>query len=201
LYSNLFESLEMNDENSWRIEYQRLFWTSSQSAVLLTYSRQFVAFADEVSSAPSCNQFYIPVVVRACDKLISDILNQLLIPQLWHRYRPIMLHAAIVKFNDCRLSWTYTVVYTVIMCLSLIFCVNKTRKDVGAECRHNMRPSAQLPSLSGIYSKLDLTFRLLTGHADLNRHLKIMGLRNELYVPSAKMRRKLQFISLLSAVL
>ena len=39
---------------------------------------------------------------------------------------------------------------------------------------------------------------LLTGHADLNRHLKIMGLRND---PSAKMSRKLQFISLLSAVL
>ena len=33
-----------------------------------------------------------------------------------------------------------------------------TRKDdVGAECRHDMRPSVQLPSVSGVDSKLDLT--------------------------------------------
>jgi len=28
------------------------------------------------------------------------------------------------------------------------------RKDVGAECRHNMRPSVQMPSVSGVDSKL-----------------------------------------------
>ena len=33
----------------------------------------------------------------------------------------------------------------------------KTRKDVGAECRHDMRPSVQLPSISGVDSKLGLT--------------------------------------------
>jgi len=35
----------------------------------------------------------------------------------------------------------------------------ETRKDVGAECRHDMRPSAQLPSVprSGANSKADLT--------------------------------------------
>jgi len=29
--------------------------------------------------------------------------------------------------------------------------------DVGAECRHDMRPSIQLPSVSGVDSKLGLT--------------------------------------------
>ena len=33
----------------------------------------------------------------------------------------------------------------------------KTRKYVGAESRHDMRPSAQLPSVSGADSKLGLT--------------------------------------------
>jgi len=33
----------------------------------------------------------------------------------------------------------------------------ETRKDVGAECWHDMRPSIQLPSISGADSKLGLT--------------------------------------------
>jgi len=33
----------------------------------------------------------------------------------------------------------------------------KTRKDVGAEWRHDMRPSVQLPSVSSVDSKLGLT--------------------------------------------
>jgi len=41
---------------------------------------------------------------------------------------------------------------------------------------------------------------LLTGHVDLNRRLKIMGLRNEAVCPLCQERRKLQLISLLSAV-
>ena len=35
--------------------------------------------------------------------------------------------------------------------------LNKPRKDAGAECRHDMRPSVQLPSVSGANSKLGLT--------------------------------------------
>jgi len=33
----------------------------------------------------------------------------------------------------------------------------ETRKDVGAECRHDMRSSVQLPSVSGVDSKFGLT--------------------------------------------
>ena len=33
----------------------------------------------------------------------------------------------------------------------------EARKDVGAECRHDMRPSVQLPSVLSIESKLGLT--------------------------------------------
>jgi len=31
---------------------------------------------------------------------------------------------------------------------------NHTRKDVAAKCRHDMRPSIKLPSVSGVDSKL-----------------------------------------------
>jgi len=41
--------------------------------------------------------------------------------------------------------------------LLLLYCINYTREDVGAECRHDMRPSFQLPNFSGVDSKLGLT--------------------------------------------
>ena len=33
----------------------------------------------------------------------------------------------------------------------------QTRRDVGDDCRHDMRPSVQLPSVSGAASQLGLT--------------------------------------------
>jgi len=33
----------------------------------------------------------------------------------------------------------------------------KTRKDAGAQCRHDMRPTVQLPTVVGVDSKLGLT--------------------------------------------
>jgi len=35
-------------------------------------------------------------------------------------------------------------------------CAQFNKKDVGAECRHDMRPSVQLPSVSGVDSILGL---------------------------------------------
>jgi len=34
--------------------------------------------------------------------------------------------------------------------------IEMNKKDVGAECRHDMRPFVQLPSVSGVDSKLGL---------------------------------------------
>ena len=38
--------------------------------------------------------------------------------------------------------------------IKLRLSASLTRKDIGAECRHNVRPSVQLPSVSGVDSKL-----------------------------------------------
>jgi len=48
-------------------------------------------------------------------------------------------------------------VYELFMHTSTHKLTNTTRKDVGEECRHDMRPSVQLPSVSGVDSKLCLT--------------------------------------------
>ena len=40
------------------------------------------------------------------------------------------------------------------LCRERIVIFSQTRKDVGAECRHDMRPSVQLPTVTGIDSKM-----------------------------------------------
>ena len=66
-----------------------------------------------------------------------------------HRQQTLIRFFCATKRQDKHATWFNSPL--------LKFLRVQTRKDVGAECRHDTRPSVQLPSVSGVDSKLGLT--------------------------------------------